>query len=92
MYNHNKEFLKSLEKASEEGVLLYKKEELASPADIVNFYAVCEDMSYNHLEFIVKDENGKLKEMWFGDGKKNRGQISDLLLKKKKEFPMPDVS
>ena len=71
--NHNDEFLKSLEKASREGVLLYKKEQLASPADIVNFYTVREDMSYNHLEFIVKDENGKLKEMWFGDGKKNRG-------------------
>ena len=66
----NYEFLKSLEKASEEGVLLYQKEKLASPAEIVNFYAVREEMSYNHLEFIVKDENGKLKEMWFGDSKK----------------------
>ena len=72
MYDHNKEFLKSLEKAAEEGVLLYKKEELASPADIVNFYAVREEMSYNLLEFIVKDEDGKVKEMWFGDSKKNR--------------------
>lgn len=66
----NYEFLKSLEKASEEGVLLYQKEKLASPADIANFYAVREEMSYNYLEFIVKDENGKLKEMWFGDSKK----------------------
>lgn len=66
----NHEFLKNLEKASEEGVLLYQKEKLASPADIVNFYAVREEMSYNYLEFIVKDENGKLKEMWFGDSKK----------------------
>lgn len=72
MYEKNKEFLKSLEKAVEEGVLLYKKEELASPADIVNSYAVREEMSYNLLEFIVKDENGELKEMWFGEGKKNR--------------------
>lgn len=70
MDDHKNEFLKSLEKASQEGVLLYKKEELASPADIVNFYAVREEMSYNHLEFIVKDEKGKLKEMWFGDCKK----------------------
>ena len=73
MNNHNDEFLKSLEKASREGVLLYKKEKLASPSEIVNFYAVREDMSYNHLEFIVKDENGNLTEMWFGDGKKSRG-------------------
>lgn len=72
MNHHNHEFLKILEKASEEGVLLYKKEELASPADIVNYYTVREEMSYNHLEFIVKDENGKLKEMWFGDGKRNQ--------------------
>ena len=73
MNDHNDEFLKSLEKASREGVLLYKKEKLASPSEIVNFYAVREDMSYNHLEFIVKDENGNLTEMWFGDGKKSRG-------------------
>ena len=70
MNGHSDEFLKSLEKASREGVLLYKKEKLASPAD---FYAVREDMSYSYLEFIVKDENGNLTEMWFGDGKKNRG-------------------
>lgn len=72
MYDKNKEFLKSLEEAAKEGVLLYKKEELASPADIVNSYAVREEMSYNLLEFIVKDEKGELKEMWFGEGKKNR--------------------
>ena len=69
MDDQSKEILKELIKASEEGVLLYKKEKLASPTDIVNFSAVREDMLYE-LEFIVKDENGKLKEMWFGDGKK----------------------
>ena len=69
MDDHSNEILKKLMKASEEGVLLYKKEKLASPTDIVNFSAVREDMFYN-LEFIVKDENGKVKEMWFGDDKK----------------------
>ena len=69
MDDQSKEILKELIKASEEGVLLYKKEKLASPTDIVNFSAVREDMLYE-LEFIVKDEEGKLKEMWFGDGKK----------------------
>ena len=68
MDDQSKEILKELIKASEEGVLLYKKEKLASPTDIVNFSAVREDMLYE-LEFIVKDEKGKLKEMWFGDGK-----------------------
>lgn len=69
MNDRNREILKELIKASEEGVLLYKKEKLASPADIVNFSAVREDMFYD-LEFIVKDEKGKIKELWFGDGKK----------------------
>lgn len=70
MDDHSKEILKKLMKASEEGVLLYKKEKLVSPTEIVNFSAVREDMFYN-LEFIVKDENGKVKEMWFGEDKKN---------------------
>lgn len=69
MDDRNKEILKELIKASEEGVLLYKKEKLASPTDIINYSAVHEDMFYN-LEFIVKDEKGRVKEMWFGDGKK----------------------
>ena len=50
MDDQSKEILKELIKASEEGVLLYKKEKLASPTDIVNFSAVREDMLYE-LEF-----------------------------------------
>lgn len=69
MDEQSKEILKELIKASEEGVLLYKKEKLASPTDIVNFSAVREDMFYD-LEFIVKNEKGEVKELWFGDGKK----------------------
>ena len=69
MNEKSKEILKELVKASEEGVLLYKKEKLVSPSDIIDFSAVREDMFYN-LEFIVKDEKGKIKEMWFGDDKK----------------------
>lgn len=69
MDERNKKILKELIKASEEGVLLYKKEKLASPTDIINYSAVREDMFYD-LEFIVKDEKGRIKEIWFGDGKK----------------------
>ena len=69
MNDRNKKILKELIKASEEGVLLYKKEKLVSPTDIINYSAVCEDMFYD-LEFIVKDEKGRIKEIWFGDGKK----------------------
>ncbi|MBR5597941.1 MAG: hypothetical protein IKW30_11105 [Lachnospiraceae bacterium] len=65
------EVLKSLKKASEEGVLLYKKEKPATPDEIAGCSAVHEDAFYN-LEFIVKDEDGTLKEMWFGDDKKRR--------------------
>ena len=69
MDEQSKEILKELVKASEEGVLLYKREKLVSPDDIIDFSTVREDMFYN-LEFIVKDEKGKIKEMWFGDDKK----------------------
>ena len=69
MDEQDKEILRELVKASEEGVLLYKKEKLVSPNDIIDFSAVREDMFYN-LEFIVKDEKGKVKEIWFGDDKK----------------------
>ena len=69
MDDRNKKILKELIKASEEGVLLYKKEKLASPMDIISYSAVREDMFYD-LEFIVKDEKGRIKEIWFGDGKK----------------------
>ena len=70
MDNRNK-VLRSLKKASEEGVLLYKKEKLATPDEIAGTIAVREDSFYN-LEFIVKDEDGTLKEMWFGEDKKKR--------------------
>ena len=63
--------LRSLKKASKEGVLLYKKEKPATPDEIAGVSVVREDAFYN-LEFIVKDENGNLKEMWFGEDKKKR--------------------
>ena len=63
--------LRSLKKASEEGVLLYKKEKLATPDEIAGAMVVREDSFYN-LEFIVKDEKGTLKEMWFGEDKKKK--------------------
>ncbi len=72
--------LRSIKKASEEGVLLYKTETPDKPVtwdQIVKTINIKEDNYYN-LQFIVKDEEGKLKEMWFGDekgkGKKGRGR------------------
>ena len=69
MTKHKNDILDNLEKVSEEGVLLYKKEKLVSPREIMECTKVCEDMFYE-LEFIVVDEAGKLKEIWFGESKK----------------------
>lgn len=70
MNDYRNEVLKNLQKVSQEGVLLYKGEKLVSPDDIAKASGVREDAFYN-LEFIVKDENGKVKEMWFGNDKKD---------------------
>lgn len=69
MTKHKNGILDNLQKVSEEGVLLYKKEKLVSPREIMECSRVCEDMLYE-LEFIVVDEAGQLKEIWFGDGRK----------------------
>lgn len=82
MENKKREILESIRKSSEEGVLLYKTDKPERPAtwdQIARAISVREDASYS-LEFIVKDEEGNLKEMWFGDekgkrkGKKTRGR------------------
>ena len=64
MNEHRKGILRNLEKVTEEGVLLYKKEKLVSPREIATCSGVREDMFYE-LEFVVVDETGKLKEIWF---------------------------
>ena len=74
---------KGIKRASEEGVLLYKTNKPDRPVtwdQIVGVPGVREESYYN-LEFIVKDAEGNLKEMWFGDelrvrekGKKGRGR------------------
>lgn len=61
-----KKLLKKLEKASEDGVLIYKEDKLVSPEEIVNVPWVREEMSYVP-DFIVVDEEGKLKEIWYGN-------------------------
>ena len=78
MNNKKNEVLRCIRKSSEEGVLLYKTDKPDRPAtlnQIARIINVREDACYS-LEFIVKDEDGNLKEMWFGDekGKKARGR------------------
>ena len=86
--NHNDEVtngykddvLQSIKRASEEGVLLYKTENPDCPATLEQIFRTpgVKEESYYNLQFIVKDEEGKLTEMWFGDdkvkGKRNRGR------------------
>ena len=80
MENKKRDVLRSIRKSSNEGVLLYKTDKPDLPAtweQIARMVSVREDVNYS-LEFIVKDEDGNLKEMWFGDekgkGKKGRGR------------------
>lgn len=60
-----------LDIAVEQGVLLFQKEEPATPLDIAQFQSVNED--YNYLpDFIVKDETGEIREIWYS------GTVNDV--------------
>ncbi len=59
------ELVRNLEAISNQGVLLYREERLATPGEIAKEMCVCEDMDYMP-EFIVIDEEGRLKEVWYG--------------------------
>ena len=70
--------LQDIKKASKNGVLLFKTDKPDKPTtwdQIVGTSNVKEEAFYN-LEFIVKDEEGNLREMWFGDekGKRKKGR------------------
>ena len=65
-----------LEVAVELGVTIFQNGKPATVQDIVNVQMVYED--YNYVpEFIVKNENGEIKEIWYGNidltKVKNRG-------------------
>ena len=62
-----------LEVFIEQGVSLFQNDEPATAMDIVNMQQVYED--YNYVpQFIVKNESGEIKEIWYGDiTKSNRG-------------------
>ena len=78
--DYKNDVLQSIKRASKEGVLLFKTEDPDHPAtveQIVEAPGVKEDFYYK-LQFIVKDEEGNVTEMWFGDdkikGKRSRGR------------------
>lgn len=53
-----------LEIAVEQGVRLFQKEMPATPSDIARVQGVNEDCVYMP-EFIVKDDTGEIKEIWY---------------------------
>jgi len=67
-----------LDVAVEQGILLYQREKPATPAEIVQVQRVHEE--YNYMpEFIVKDETGEIKEIWYsGTINENDDSISHL--------------
>ena len=54
-----------LECAAEGGVVLYKGNHLATPGEIAKVQQVNEKQRYIP-EFVVKDKDGNLKEIWYG--------------------------
>lgn len=54
-----------LEVAVEQGVLIFKSGIQVSPDEIINYQKVHEDLNYVP-EFIVKNVNGEIKEIWYG--------------------------
>ena len=69
MEKRSQKLYQKLEEASREGVLIYRGEKLSSPEEIAATHWVREEMAYVP-EFIVLDENGKLKEVWYGNDKR----------------------
>lgn len=59
-------YVKDLEVAASEGVLIYQGDKPVSPQDIVHTVWVREEMAYIP-DFIVMDEKGQLKEIWYGN-------------------------
>lgn len=65
--NENTRKLKAmLEVAVEQGILLFQGNEPASPEDIINVQKVNEETRYMP-EFIVKNDLGEIKEIWYGE-------------------------
>ncbi len=56
----------ALEIERNKGVLIYQGDKLATPDDIAFVQWVNEDVNY-YPEFIVKDEFGEVKEIWYGE-------------------------
>ncbi|MGN0307002.1 MAG: hypothetical protein ACI4DN_02175 [Lachnospiraceae bacterium] len=68
MNKMSRKYVKDLKAAAEEGVLIYQGDKEVSVADIAHTAWVKEDMAYIP-DFIVVDEKGRLKEIWYENGR-----------------------
>ncbi|MCR4750086.1 MAG: hypothetical protein K5877_09885 [Lachnospiraceae bacterium] len=59
-----------LDVAVEQGVLIFKSGVQVSPQDIIEEQRVHEESNYVP-EFIVKNMNGEIKEIWYGNADKS---------------------
>lgn len=71
MEKRSHQLYKELEEASKNGVLIYQGSKQVSPEDISHTHWVREEMAYVP-DFIVMDEAGELKEIWYGSDKSNK--------------------
>ena len=69
----SRKFVKDLEAAANSGVLIYQGEKEVSAQDIAHMVWVREEMAYIP-DFIVLDEDGRLKEIWYEDDKEKKEQ------------------
>ncbi len=68
LHNKSQKLKRALEDAKRQGVLIYKGNKLATPEEIAYVQWINEEINYSP-EFIVKNEIGDLKEIWFGEGR-----------------------
>ncbi len=73
MERESRKRLKDLETASKEGVLIYQGDKVASLEEISHTRWVREELAYVP-DFIVLDEKGKVREIWFENSEKDDGR------------------
>lgn len=83
MNKMSRKFVKDLEAAASEGVLIYQGDKEVSAEDIAHMVWVREEMAYIP-DFIVLDEAGQLKEIWYEDMKKEKNRVPPVEKRKEK--------
>lgn len=69
MTENTKRLKEMLDVAQEQGIIIYQGERVASPEDILQVQMLNEDANYMP-DFVVKDEQGDIKEIWYGEVRK----------------------